>query len=115
MNRWIVHGRLHQSSCTNAYNRISVLKNNQLTFESIEDTLRKLRLSLVSLSAGYDIEIVKTIFSQVYVKDNHFYLIFSPTNSQIDLSNNMNILLSDNVSSIVNYKMRKLDFSIVLV
>ncbi|MFA5762509.1 MAG: hypothetical protein WC931_02865, partial [Bacilli bacterium] len=59
------------------YNRISALKNNQLTFESIEDTLRKLKLSLVSLGEGYDIEIVKTIFSQVYIKDSHFYLIFN--------------------------------------
>jgi hypothetical protein len=99
----------------NVYNRISTLKNNQLTFESIEDTLRKLKLSLVSLGGGYDIEIVKTIFSQVYVKDNHFYLIFNPTNSPIDLSVNMNILLSVKVSSIANYKMTELDFSIVLV
>jgi len=99
----------------NIYNRISALKNNQLTFESIEDTLRKLKLSLLALSDGYDIEIVKTIFSQVYVKDNHFYLIFNPTNSPIDLSNDINILLSVKVSSIVNYKTTELEFSIVLV
>lgn len=99
----------------NVYNRISALKNNQLTFESIEDTLRKLKLSLVSLGDGYDIEIVKTIFSQVYVKDNHFYLIFNPRNSPIDLSNDINILLSVKVSSIVNYKASELEFSIVLV
>ena len=99
----------------NVYNRISALKNNQLTFERIEDTLRKLKLSLVSLSGDYDIEIVKNIFSQVYVKDNHFYLIFNPTNSPIDLSVNMNILLSVKVSSIANYKMTELDFSIVVV
>lgn len=99
----------------NVYNRISQLKNNQLAFESIEDTLRKLKLSLVSLGGGYDIEIVKTIFSQVYVKDNHFYLIFNPTNSQIVLSNNLGILLSVKIPSIANYKMTELDFSIVLM
>lgn len=99
----------------NVYNRISALKNNQLTFESIECTLRKLKLSLLALSDGYDIEVVKTIFSQVYVKDNHFYLIFNPTNSPIDLSNDINILLSVKVSSIVKYKTTELEFSIVLV
>ncbi len=98
----------------NLYYRISALKNNQLTFESIENTLRKLKLLLVSLSGGYDIEIVKTIFSQVYIKDNHFYLIFNPTNSPIDLSNNMNILHSVKVASIVNYKTTELEFSIIL-
>ena len=74
-----------------------------------------MKLSLVSLSGGYDIEIVKNIFSQVYIKDNHFYLIFNPTNSPIDLSNNMNILLNVKVSSIANYKATELDFSIVLL
>ena len=108
-------GTLDAEVKLDVYNRISALKNNQLTFESIEDTLRKLKLSLVSLGEGYDIEIVKTIFSQVYVKGNRFYLVFNPTNSPIDLSNNMNILLSVKVSSIVNYKTTELKFSIVLV
>ena len=108
-------GTLDAEVKLDVYNRISALKNNQLTFESIEDTLRKLKLSLVSLGEGYDIEIVKTIFSQVYVKGNRFYLVFNPTNSPIDLSNNMNNLLSVKVSSIVNYKMSELEFSIVLV
>ncbi|MDY0345525.1 MAG: hypothetical protein RBR44_03115 [Bacilli bacterium] len=108
-------GTLDAEVKLDVYNRISALKNNQLTFESIEDTLRKLKLSLVSLGEGYDIEIVKTIFSQVYVKGNRFYLVFNPTNSPIDLSNNMNNLLSVKVSSIVNYKTSELEFSIVLV
>ena len=110
-----LNGTIDADVKLNIYNRISELRNNQLTFESIENTLRKLKLSLLALSDGYDIEIVKTIFSQVYVKDNHFYLIFNPTNSLIDLSNNINILLSVKVFSIVNYKGSELEFSIVLV
>jgi len=110
-----LNGSMDADAKLNLYNRISALKNNQLTFENIEDTLRKLKLGLTSLGEGYDIEIVKTIFSQVYVKDNHFYLIFNPTHSPIDLSKSMNILLSVKVASIVNYKTTELDFSIVLV
>jgi hypothetical protein len=110
-----LNGTIDADVKLNIYNRISELRNNQLTFESIENTLRKLKLSLLALSDGYDIEIVKTIFSQVYVKGNHFYLIFNPTNSPIDLSNNMDILLSVKVSSIVNYKTTELEFSIVLM
>ena len=108
-------GTMNAEMKLNLYNRISALKNNQLTFESIEETLRRLKLSLVSLDEGYDIEIIKTIFSQVFVRDNHFYLIYNPTNSPINLSNNLNIFLSVKVSSITNYKMTELDFSIVLV
>lgn len=108
-------GTMNTEAKLNLYNRISALKNNQLTFESIEETIRRLKLSLVSLDEGYDIEIVKTIFSQVFVRDNHFYLIYNPTNSPIDLSNILNILLSVKISSIVNYKNSELDFSIVLI
>ena len=109
-----LNGSMDADAKLNLYNRISALKNNQLTFENIEDTLRKLKLALTSLGEGYDIEIVKTIFSQVYVKVNHFYLIFNPTHSPIDLSKSMNILLSVKVASIVNYKTTELEFSIIL-
>lgn len=109
-----LNGSMDADAKSNLYNRISALKNNQLTFENIENTLRKLKLGLTSLGESYDIKIVKTIFSQVYVKDNHFYLIFNPTHSPIDLSKSMNILLSVKVASIVNYKTTELEFSIVL-
>ncbi len=96
------------------YNDISAFKTKKLNYENVDDALRKIKLSLISLRKGYDIEIVKSIFSDVYIENNNFYLIMNPTNSKFDFKSNFNVIFSFGIPSIINYKVSELVFSVVL-
>lgn len=99
----------------NIYNDISALKTKLINYENIEDALRKVKVSLLSLSKGYDIEIVKKIFPDILIKNNSFYLIMNPTNSKYEFGDNLKIFFSFEIPSIRNYKATNLVFSVVLV
>ncbi len=96
------------------YNEISVLKLQQCNFQNIDIALKNIRLALISLGNGFDIRILKKVFSEVLIDDNHFYLVMNPTNSPFTLSGENHTFQSIQIDAISNYKPLKLVFSVVL-
>ncbi|MDY0143988.1 MAG: hypothetical protein RBR97_19070 [Bacteroidales bacterium] len=91
------------------------MKTVLLNYENIADTLRNIKISLLSLSKRYGIEIVKKIFPDILIENSNFYLIMNPTNLKNEFGDNLKIFFSFAIPSIRNYKATNLAFSVVLV